>query len=466
MTSDLINADEEQAILGALWMDPASVDYVADAISQTDFGVGVFGRMFAETVAAHAEGVKAIPFRIASAFSDDAEFIELGGRQWLFSQTEQSASVVGLPDFVRDIANLAKRRRLRAELERASAKLSENLEDAIGIADGALWSAIKGRDASDMESIADTMDRVYARIDASRNRREPPGIFAADFPAWNRLTGTMERGQFIILAGRPGMGKTAVAGHIATGVGKTGKAVLFISLEMRATEIGLRMVADCAYTQRGGPAYARLLNGDLTNAEMDSVIVARDSIASIPLTISDNGRITSDKLAAMVRRHKRRCEMRGEDLGLVIVDYLQRVQTEGRHRSNYETVSEVSMAMKAIAIDNDVPVLALAQLSRAVEQREDKRPMLSDLRDSGQIEQDADSVMFLYRPEYYLMQCKPDPASVKYMQWEADLQKASNKLEIIAAKRRNGETGSDWCHFIASHQAIRPKDFFQMRAVA
>lgn len=462
---DFANQIYEMSILGSMWVDPSCIDYVSDALNAQDFSDPLFGRMFSATLAAHADGVKHPAMRIASDFADDPDLAELGGRGWIFRQTE-SPAIIGLPDFLKEVADLAKRRRLRSELDRASNALEGDFETAVGIADSALWTAIKGRDASDMESISDTMDRVYARIDASRNRREPPGVIAADFPAWNRLTGTMERGQLIILAGRPGMGKTAVAGHIATGVAKTGKSVLFISLEMRAVEIGLRMVADSAYTQRGGPAYARLLNGDLTNAEMDSVAVAKDSIASIPLTISDNGRITSERLAAMVRRHKRRCEMRGEALGLVIVDYLQRVQTEGRHRSNYETVSEVSMAMKSIAIDNDVPVLALAQLSREVEKRDDKRPMLSDLRDSGQIEQDADSVMFLYRPEYYLMQCRPDPASAKYMQWETDLQKASNKLEIIAAKRRNGETGSDWCHFIAAHQAIRPKDFFQVRAVA
>jgi replicative DNA helicase len=217
----------------------------------------------------------------------------------------------------------------------------------------------------------------------------------------------------------------------------------------------MRLAADLCFDGREGVPFEAIRDGRLDGAQKMRVARAIARVEDAPFMVADYGSVSIGRLNMIVRRYKRRMAAAGRRLELVVVDYLQLVQPEGKGRSNYEAVSEVSRGLKAIAKDHDLAVFALAQLSRAVEQREDKRPHLSDLRDSGQIEQDADAVLFLYRHEYYLRQAQPDEGDPRHGEWRRRLRDCEGALELILAKRRNGRTGKGQAVFWGGNQAVR-----------
>ena len=257
------------------------------------------------------------------------------------------------------------------------------------------------------------------------------------------------KSDLIILAGRPSMGKTALATNIAfhaaynfkdeksaTGVSKAanGARVGFFSLEMSSDQLATRILAECAEVSSH-----KIRSGNITTQEYEIIRDAADDISSIPLHIDDMGGISIGQLAARARRLKR---MVGLDL--LVIDYLQLITGGQAMRSSTNRVQEVSMitqALKALAKELDIPILALAQLSRQVEARDDKRPQLSDLRESGSIEQDADVVMFVFREEYYLARTEPTEGTEEYMEWERKMDTARGKAEVIVGKQRHGPIG-------------------------
>ena len=251
------------------------------------------------------------------------------------------------------------------------------------------------------------------------------------------------------------MGKTALALSYAIGAAQQGHGVLFVSLEMSSTELAARMVADLCFNGNDGVPYNAIRDGVLNDWQADKVCKARDTMHRLPFHVVDAGQLTVGRLNTLIRRHARKMAARGHKLELVIVDYLQLLSSDARGRSNYETVSEVSRGLKAAAKDHGVAVFALAQLSREVEKRPDKRPQLSDLRDSGQIEQDADAVLFLLRPEYYHWQAEPEKDTSAWDKWEAELREMLGAIEFILAKRRNGVTGATFGSFYGTYQAVR-----------
>jgi replicative DNA helicase len=271
------------------------------------------------------------------------------------------------------------------------------------------------------------------------------------------LVGGFDDGHLVVLAGRPGMGKTAVACGIAKGVAQEGEGVLFVSLEMKARELSQRVACDLCYTGRHGIPFDRIVNATVSREELRYLARATSEAASLPLTIVDAGEVSMARLALSVRRHKRRFKAKGQDLKVVIIDYLQLLKASKNAKSPYERVSEISMGLKALAKDAGVCIIALAQLSRGVEQRDDKRPTLSDLRDSGQIEQDADAVMFLYREEYYLANKKPKKQD-QLPEWERGMAECRDRIEFILAKRRNGRTGQRSGWYFSEYQAVRGSD--------
>jgi replicative DNA helicase len=220
------------------------------------------------------------------------------------------------------------------------------------------------------------------------------------------------------------MGKTAFSSSYALGAARSGHGVVFVSLEMSRDQLAHRMIADVAFDdQQNRVPYSAIQKRDLNRWQRETVNSVAKYIAGLPLHIVDAASMTVGRLDAVVRSHKRKMAARGQKLELVIVDYLQLLHPTTRKASAYEAISEVSRTLKQIAKAHDVAVMALAQLSRSVEQRPDKRPMLSDLRDSGQIEQDADAVMFLYREEYYVMQQEPRDDPDKHEDWKARMER-------------------------------------------
>ena len=266
--------------------------------------------------------------------------------------------------------------------------------------------------------------------------------------------GGLHNSDLLILAGRPSMGKTSLATNIAynaaaalkEGLNEQGQRVLqdgaivgFFSLEMSSEQLATRILAE-----RSGVQSHRIRQGDLERHEYDKLRDAAAELESLKLFIDDTGGISISQLAARARRQKR-----GGGLDLLIIDYLQLITGSGSKKgeSRVQEVSEITMGLKALAKELNIPIIALSQLSRQVEQREDKRPQLSDLRESGSIEQDADAVLFVYRESYYLERQEPDDAGEKFAEWQDKMERLRNIAEVIVSKQRHGPIGKVELHF-------------------
>ncbi len=264
----------------------------------------------------------------------------------------------------------------------------------------------------------------------------------------DRYMGGLQPSDLVILAGRPGMGKTALATNIAFNIAKAyrgetrpdgttaaidGGRVGFFSLEMSAEQLATRIIAE----QSGVPSY-KIRRGDITENDFQHVAEAVREMQSIPFYIDQTGGISIAQLTARARRLKRQ---RGLDL--LVVDYLQLLagSRTARNDNRVQELTEITTGLKALAKELNVPIMALSQLSRQVEQRDDKRPQLSDLRESGSIEQDADVVLFVFREEYYLKNKEPRPGTEEHVAWMNEMERAHGRAEVIIAKQRHGPTG-------------------------
>jgi replicative DNA helicase len=269
---------------------------------------------------------------------------------------------------------------------------------------------------------------------------------ATGFADLDSMLGGLHRSDLIVLAGRPSMGKTALATNIAFSAasayraeknaeGETetvdGAVVGFFSLEMAAEQLAMRILGEAS-----GIPSEKVRRGQLSESDFLKVVTACQQLENTPFFIDDTPALTVAALRTRARRLKRQ-----HRLGMVVVDYLQLLNSTGRYDNRVLEISEVTRGLKALAKELDVPVLALSQLSRAVEQREDKRPLLSDLRESGAIEQDADVVLFIYREEYYLERRQPEPGTEAHESWQQNMDRVHNVAEIIVGKQRHGPTG-------------------------
>jgi replicative DNA helicase len=452
MNDTLANLEAEAELLGTLMMDNSSIDRVADILTAEDFYEPAHGRIYSAIVREASLGRASNPITLKGYFEADSHIQSLGGQGYLMNLTASTFGMVAT-DTAKQLIELATRRRMRAGLGTASeacGDLEVALGEIVSHADAAMSSSAK--DAIHQPTAGECFDEL---IEGFRAKRD--GVLCHQIPELDALLGPMRPKQLIIGAGRPGMGKTAAALSYAIGAAKAGHGVLFVSLEMSSVELAARMAADMCFDERGvtGVPYSAIRDGTLHASQERKVVEAGSQMHGLPLNVVDVGNLAIGRLNMLIRRHARRMAANGQKLELVIVDYLQLLSPDTKGRSNYEAVSEVSRALKAMAKDHGVAIFALAQLSREVEKRPDKRPQLSDLRDSGQIEQDADAVLFLLRPEYYLNQSEPEPGTKERPQWEADIAVARGRIEFILAKRRNGVTGSAVGDFHGAFQAVR-----------
>lgn len=447
MSDPLCNYEAEAELLGSLMNDNAMFDRAADIVADRDFAEPLHGRIYAALLREAMSGKSANAVSIRGYFEGDESLIPLGGIVYLARLQSSATGLCGL-DVARQVADLANRRRMRTGLATAAqacADLEATLPEIVSHADAAM--NVTGRDDIVQMSIADCIAEHLATV-----KDKASGVRCQVIPQLDELLGPMRPKQLIIGAGRPGMGKTALAVSYAIGAAEAGHGVLFVSLEMSGAELGARVVSDMCFNGRDGVPYNFIRDGDLRGEQATRVLRAQGMAANLPLTVVDTGALTIGRLGMLIRRHSRRMVAKGFKLELVIVDYLQLLHPDSKGRSQYEAVSEISRGLKAMAKDNGVAIFALAQLSRAVENRDDKRPQLSDLRDSGQIEQDADAVLFLTRKEYYLNQDKPEDRD---QEWQIAMDEAKGKIDFILAKRRNGETGQAQGHFFGQFQAVR-----------
>lgn len=450
----LVNSEAEMALLGALMVDNRLIDQTADRLRHDDFADPLMADLYAALLLEHSRGKPANIITLRPHFEGDPRLRALGGPSFLAQLTGSGVAVLGAHGFAEQIAELAARRRLVESLHETiamAANPSTSTAELIAAADGGIFQATAQGDPLHQPTGAQCMDEL---IDGFG--KPVSGVLCGQIPSLDRLLGPLAPKQLIIGAGRPGMGKTALAISYGIGAAARGDGVLFISLEMSSTELAQRMAADLAFRKGVDIPFDAITSNKLDDKQRRQICRSREHLAEMPFQVVDAGSLSIGRVGMIVRRWKRRFEARGTPLKLIILDYLQLVTSDSRGRSIYETVSEVSRGLKAIAKDQDLALLALAQLSREVEKRPDKRPMLSDLRDSGQIEQDADKVLFLFRLEYYLRQSEPDKANIEeHNKWEKALNDCSGVIEFILAKRRNGRTGTAQGTYFTDYQAVR-----------
>ena len=428
------NVAAERTILGAILLDNAAHAEAAEAIEPDDFSLDSHRRIFLRMSELADAGSTIDIVTLSNALSRFKEAEAVGGVAYLASLTEGLPRRPVIEDYIRIVKDKAQLRRLMGICSAAIAKAADQSQDAIGILDEtgaqlleAADSGLKGGllpiDAIVRGSFA-SIDKLY------EDRRAVTGL-ATQLYAFDKMTSGLQRGDLIVIAARPSMGKTALAINIAERAALlSGATVAVFSLEMNRASLLRRMLSSQARV-----AQQRLRAGELSPRDRQALDQALERLVGARIFIDDSASLTLAEMRAKGRRLKQTAGA----LDLVIVDYLQ-LMTASQGKRNYENrvqeVSAISRGLKAMAKELDVPVLALSQLSRQNERREDKRPFLSDLRESGSIEQDADLVAFIHRPSYY--------------ERDEDLTLEERaKAELIVAKQRNGPTGSIPLYFLA-----------------
>ena len=386
-------------------------------------------------------------------FEKDGSLSELGGEAYLRQLAQAVPSLSHVTDYGRTIFEAYQRRGLiKVGDDIMSRAFDEDLDDPpreqIDQAESALYDLAEvGKYGGGFRSFADSAAGAIEIAEAAQKLEGGLSGVTTGLTDLNRRLGGLQPTDLVIVAARPGMGKSSLAMNIAhsaavhyqesferTGEAdtKNGAVVAFFSLEMSAEQLAQRVISG----ETGIPS-DKVRRGEIDVDDFDSLAREVQRLQSLPLYIDDQGALSISAIAARSRRLKR-----SQGLGLIIVDYVQLV-TGSAHRQSQgrvQEITEITQGLKALAKELHVPIIALSQLSRAVESRDDKRPMLSDLRESGSIEQDADIVMFLYREEYYLNFQQPAEGTPEHDTWTANMEAAHNKAEIIIAKQRHGPT--------------------------
>lgn len=437
----------EQGVLGVLLIDNSLFDRVSDFLRADHFQVPVHGRLYRSISDLISAGKRCDAVLLKHQFADDDDLVQVGGVAYLADLMSAVVSRMSIVDYARQIVDISVRCRLiqacdatidsarRFDEERAGMDvLSEHEHDLYAIAEDRSVSGGARPFSQTLTSVLQLAEAAY--------RREPgasglsTGIIALD-----DILGGLRPTDLIILAGRPSMGKSSLATNIAFNIARRGGPTLLASLEMGDEQLGTRILAGQADISSSA-----VFRGDLTDVEFRRFVQRAQSLAAVPLYIDKTPAQTLGHLRKEARRLKR-----SGGLAAIVVDYIQLMRTGRRQdESRNYAIGEITGGLKAIAKEYDVPVLALSQLSRAVEQRDDKRPMLSDLRDSGSIEQDADVVAFVYRDEYYVERARPslladeDQAkySLRFEAWQQRMWDCAGKAEVIIAKQRNGRVGT------------------------
>ncbi|MDD6401025.1 MAG: replicative DNA helicase [Lachnospiraceae bacterium] len=415
------NKEAEQSVIGAMLMDRDVISDVADLLTREDFYNAQYGILYEAMVELYNEGkpVDMVTLRDYLKKKDVPEEISdpvfIGE---IIATVPTSANAKQYAQIVQDKSILRRLIKLCENTEKDSFLASEGVDEILEEAEQNIFKLVQSRNgSSDFTPIRNIVINVINEIeDAARNKGKVTGLSTGFIDLDNMLTG-LHGGEFILVAARPAMGKTAFVLNIAHDLAVMHNVPCAIfSLEMSKEQLVSRMIAIDAMVDSKA-----MKLGDLSDDDWDKVIESTEAIAKSPLYIEDNSAVTISELRSKCRKLKQ-----NHNIGIIILDYLQLMSTNRKVESRQQFIAEVSRAMKTMARELNVPVVALSQLSRAVDSRTDHKPVLSDLRESGSIEQDADVVMFIYRDEYYNPETTTKPQTA----------------EIIIAKQRSGETGS------------------------
>ncbi len=440
----------EQALLGAILVDNRALETVSAQLKPEHFYDPLHQRLY-ETMAGAIErgGMVVTPLTLHAALKNDPGLIEVGGNGYLAGLAQAAPALPNVRDLARILYDLALRRSLigigedivntayEAPHEKPPQAQIEEAEKALyRISEATRY----GQGPIDFH---ESLQRAVQQAEKAQLRGGKISGVTSGFIEVDRLLGGLQPSDLLIVAGRPGMGKTAFAVNmafnaayaymqdIAAGVPEPrGAPVLFFSLEMAAQQLSARVLAERAEIEMW-----QIRTGKFTESEWEKFVLTMQELSSVPFYIDDTGGISIAQIASRARRLKRE-----KNIGVIMVDYLQLIEPSRRSDSRVQEITEITKGLKTLAKELNVPVVALSQLSRGVDSRDDKRPVLSDLRESGSIEQDADVVMFVYREEYYLATRQPDPTSPDFAKWQEKLERATNKAEILVEKHRHGAT--------------------------
>ena len=440
------NLEAEQALLGSILVNNDILDEISTLVTSNIFYDPAHVKIFEVIESLNNKGMIANPITLKNFFEKDNMLTEVGGTEYLVKLTRFSGSVKQAVDYAKIIHEMY----LRRELVQISDKLSadtlnansqeQNAENIIESTEKSLFDlAERGSFSQSFLKFNQALDQTIEMATLAMKSDQgivgvPTGLTDLD-----EKLGGLHKSDLVILAGRPSMGKTALATNIAYNAAhhilkrQEKSSVAFFSLEMSSEQLSTRILSEQARIKSDD-----VRRGKVTEEEINRYIETSRNIYNLPLYIDETPAITIATLSNRARRIKRLF-----GLNLIVVDYIQLMRSSSnKHDGRVQEISEITQGLKALAKELSVPVLALSQLSRAVEQRDDKQPQLADLRESGSIEQDADVVMFVYREAYYLERKQPKLGSIEHAEWQSKMNDVNGLADIILGKQRHGPTGT------------------------
>ena len=440
------NLEAEQALLGSILVNNDIIDEISNIINPSTFFDPAHTKIYEVVQILNNKGMIANPITLKNYFEKDDMLEDVGGTEYLVKLTRFSGSTKQAVDYAKVIHEMY----LRRELILISSNLSsetlnskdQNAEQIIETTEKSLFDlAERGSFSQSFLKFNQALDQTIEMATLAMKSDQgivgvPTGLVDLD-----EKLGGLHKSDLVILAGRPGMGKTALATNIAYHAAQNllsrqeKSSIAFFSLEMSSEQLSTRILSEQARIKSDD-----IRRGKVTESEINRYIETSRNIYNLPLYIDETPAITIATLSNRARRIKRLF-----GLSLIVVDYIQLMRAPGgnnRNDNRVQEVSEITQGLKALAKELKVPVLALSQLSRAVESRDDKKPQLSDLRESGSIEQDADVVMFVYREAYYLENKQPKLGSIEHAEWQSKMNDVNGLADIILGKQRHGPTGT------------------------
>jgi replicative DNA helicase len=438
------NLEAEQALLGSILVNNDIIDEVANTIKPTSFYDPAHTKIYEVIETLNNKGMIANPITLKNFFEKDNMLSEVGGTEYLVKLTRFSGSTKQSLDYAKVIHEMYLRRELILISDNLSSEtLNDREQSAEKIIEGTEKSlfdlAERGSFSQSFLKFNQALDQTIEMATlAMKNDKGIVGV-PTGLTDLDEKLGGLHKSDLVILAGRPSMGKTALATNIAYHAAQKimnaeeKSSVAFFSLEMSSEQLSTRILSEQAKIRSDD-----IRRGKVTEEEINRYIETSRNIYNLPLFIDETPAITIATLSNRARRIKRLF-----GVSLVVVDYIQLMRSNlNKNDGRVQEISEITQGLKALAKELSVPILALSQLSRAVEQRDDKQPQLSDLRESGSIEQDADVVMFVYREAYYLERKQPKLGSIEHAEWQSKMNDVNGLADIILGKQRHGPTGT------------------------
>ncbi len=449
------NIEAEQGILGAILLNNNIYFDISDILNIDHFYEPIHRLIFDAIEKMVSKGHIASPVTLKSIFELEKNLEEIGGSNYLVRLANSAVSLDYAKNYAHIIYDLSVRRGLfelggKVQHDAIESDLEVKPEHLIEEAEKNLYQiSEKGTAQNNVRTFRSSVEEAIELAKKAVEKDSSVVGISSDFVDIDNKLGGFHPSDLIIIAGRPSMGKTSLATNIGFNIAKNAhnindveSSVLFFSLEMSSEQLARRILSEQARISSND-----IRRGNLSSNDLDNLVTVSKDVLEIPLYIDDTPAINMGTLSSRARRLKRK-----HGLGIIIIDYLQllRPSNSSRNETRVLEISEITQGLKALAKELNIPIIALSQLSRQVEQREDKKPQLSDLRESGSIEQDSDVVMFIYRDEYYLEKNAPSPGTAEFIEWQQKMDEVHGQADLLIMKQRHGPTGNVKLNFDAN----------------